>query len=209
MERTAAGKFDDLKAAVKRLDEVYDRMQALILRRTESLSPTHLSEESKSGEELERKVQRFSEDLISFLKQTKRTKEAFAALKKNLKGLQGATDVGEISTLMGLTASSDREEYNRAATGLVKCYETKLRPAMPEIVKIVDYAGEITDFTKWFDSFINRDLATGKDDLTEMIRAIRDRDPSRFNEIYKGLIRRIEAEERRHTKESQKSARTS
>ena len=149
-----------------------------------------------SEEDIVKKVKLFGEALVSFLRIRKNTYESMAALENSLKNLERAEDVGEISALLALTVLPERRQYNRCAALLRDCYNEKIEPTMPDIVRLVSYTSESNDFGKWLDKVLNRDLKTGQDDFTEMMESIRKLDIVRFNDIHKELNNRMETEEK-------------
>jgi oligoendopeptidase F len=187
--------LEELKLAVKKLSEIYKRINALISRKQKSYVPSPLSKEENSLEDTERKVQHFGEALMSFLKLRKQVRKKTRVFSEGLKNLQEARDAQEICTLMGLTLLSDRMEYLHAVDGLMTYYEQELSQLMPEIVNAMALAGQINELGKWMEKLFNKDPKTGEDDLTRMIIAIRDRDISKFNYLYDPVERKIEVEE--------------
>jgi hypothetical protein len=188
--------LQDARTAIRKLNEIYQRMRKLASRKLRSYGSTLFLDQDVREEDIERKVIHFGDALVNFLKIRKKTNASMAALEKGLQNLEGAIDVDEISTLIGLTVLSDRREYNRNAARLRDFYDEEIGPTMPDVTKIVRYANESNDFGKWLDRLLNRDLKRGQDDLTEMIEAIRDLDIKKFNETYEQLVKRIEAEEK-------------
>ena len=185
----------EIKSAVIKLYEIYDRMQKLASLKLKSYGPRLLVQGNISEGDIERRVKEFSEALTSFLKLRIRTNATLAALGNSLKTLTNAADSKEISTLIGLTALSDRKEYNRMAVMLKRYYREQLEPAIPEMVKVFRWVQDFNDFSDWIDRLINRNLANKEDEFTEMIVAIRDHDIAKFSELYERLEERIKLEE--------------
>jgi hypothetical protein len=186
----------DAKTAIRKLNETYRRMRELSSRKLRSYGATLFLEQNVREEDIERRVKNFGDALANFLRIKKKANASMAALEKGLKDLEGAEDVGEISTLIGLTVLSDRRDYNRNAARLRDYYDEEIGPTMPDVTKIVRYASESIDFGRWLDRLLNRDLKKGQDDLTDMIEAISNLDLNKFNEISERLNKRIEAEEK-------------
>jgi hypothetical protein len=186
----------DAKTAIRKLNETYRRMRELSSRKLRSYGATLFLEQNVREEDIERRVKNFGDALANFLRIRKKANASMAALEKGLKDLEGAEDVGEISTLIGLTVLSDRRDYNRNAARLRDYYDEEIGPTMPDVTKIVRYASESIDFGRWLDRLLNRDLKKGQDDLTDMIEAISNLDLNKFNEISERLNKRIEAEEK-------------
>lgn len=189
--------MEELKLAVKKLNEIYQRINAIIHRRQKSYILSPLSKEENGLENIERKVQNFGEALMSFLRLRKQVRKKTRVFTEGLRNLQEARDANEISTLMGLTLLSDHLEYRYASDKLMMYYQKELSPLMPEIVNTMALAGQINEFGKWMAELSDKDPKTGEDDLTRMILAIRDRDVGRFNSLYDKLERKVEVEERK------------
>jgi hypothetical protein len=182
-------------SALIKLNDIYSRMQKLASRKMKSYGPSILSQGNISEGDVEQRVKGFSEALTNYLKLRIRTNSALSALANSLKSLKNATDSKEISTLIGLTALSDRNEYNRNAAMLRRYYKEQLEPAIPEMVKVFKWVANLNDFSEWIGKLINRDFTKREDDFTEMILAIRDNDIGKFRTLYDALEARIKIEE--------------
>jgi hypothetical protein len=194
MKKRESSELSQLQTAVRKLYEINNRMQALIIKKRYGSSKSPRDE--RQGEEnIEDRVQRFSEALIEYLKLRRRLRESLAAFQDTLRNLQNAEDVKEISTLMGLSVLASHAEYHRVRRTLMERYENTIFPGLPEVEREVKLAAEMNEFGKWMARITDFNLGSGEDDFTRMIIAIRDRNVDKFNEIYERVLKRIETEE--------------
>jgi hypothetical protein len=187
----------EIKSEIVKLYEIYNKMQKLASMKLKSYDPTPLILGNVSEGDIERRVKEFSEALTNFLKLRIKTNATLAAFGNSIKSLANASDTKEISALIGLTALSDRNEYNRMAAMLRRYYSEQLEHAIPEMVKVFKWVQDLNDFSLWLDKLLNRNLAVKEDEFTEMIIAIRDQDIGRFRDLSKMLESRINLEERK------------
>ena len=184
----------ELKSSIRKLIEIYDKIGSLISRKFSAYGSGN-----SWGETLERaesKVEPFSRTLSKLVKIRKKLHSSLTTLGNNLKSLENAESVGEISTLIGLTVLADLSEYNDAAAHLMKSYENELLPIIPKLTNLLNIAATANETGKMINHLLDFNATTGEDDFARMATALRDRDIDKFNRIYLKVKQRIEIEER-------------
>ncbi|WXG43923.1 MAG: hypothetical protein WED04_07830 [Promethearchaeati archaeon SRVP18_Atabeyarchaeia-1] len=185
----------ELRDAIRKLVGLTRKMRNMAMKRR-SPDPTLVTRGS-GEEDVESKVRHFTEALLNYLRLRRELRSSFVAFQNSLANLERAETVEEVSTLMGLTVAAAQEEYRRIQDQIIEQYEKTLFPAMPEIESVIKAAGETKNFSKWMRDISGQDANSGEDDYTRMVAAIRDRNVTKFNEIYEKVKKRIETEERR------------
>jgi hypothetical protein len=185
----------EIESAVIKLYDMYVRIQKLSYAKLESYGSQLLIRGPVDEKDIVTRVKEFSEALTGFIRLRATADETLDTFGNGLKSLTNAADSKEILALIGLTALSDRKEYNRLTGILRKQYHEKLEPAIPEMKKIFKWIKDSIDFSESIDELINRDLVSNEDEFIGMIIAMRDHDIRRFNELYQELEARIKLEE--------------
>jgi hypothetical protein len=194
-KREESVQLAELKTSIRKLSEIHIKLAALMMRKF--AARVSGSSFAKTMEGAENRVETFTKVLSKFVRLRKRLHTGMTILGNNLKTLENAESIGEISTLIGLTILGDQREYNEAATDLMKSYEAELLPIVPELTNLLSIGAQAYEAGKMMNRLINYDATTGEDDLIGMMTALRDHDIDKFNEIHNRMKRRIEAEERR------------
>jgi hypothetical protein len=197
VNRGGTRELHETKVSIRRLVEVYDRMDRAI----ESKFNVKIGEygsrsaQSSDKEAITREVRKLNDGLSDLIKVAAKRQESFRNTLEMAKRFEESNSVEEISTLIGVTMLADYKGHADGLDQVSKICESKIYPGIQILTNLVGFAAELDKICKWTHKILNYDPASKEDDIVRMVSSIRSGNIEQFNAIYQRLNQNLGAEE--------------
>jgi hypothetical protein len=191
------GQLSETKIALRKLVEVYNRINSLMAKRFDPKTDEYSSLLTRSSDtdKIEREVRSLNEGLSALIRMATRRQQSFKNVLEMAKRFEESNSVEEICTLIGLTMLADYKGHADGLNQVAKICESKIYPSIPILTNLMIFAGELEKVCVWTHEILNYDPATEEDDIIRMISALKNRDLDQFNSVYEKLDQRLKIEE--------------